>query len=37
MLTQKDALKDRLARYRQIQITVIGWKSGHKTSGIKKP
>jgi deazaflavin-dependent oxidoreductase (nitroreductase family) len=28
----KDDLKERLARYRQIKITVIGRKSGHKIS-----
>jgi hypothetical protein len=28
MPTQKDTLKDRLARYRQIKISIIGRKSG---------
>ena len=32
MAGSKDSLKDRLARYRQIRITVIGRKSGHKIS-----
>jgi deazaflavin-dependent oxidoreductase (nitroreductase family) len=32
MPTAKDSLKDRLARYRQITITVIGRKSGRKIS-----
>jgi len=32
MPTQKDTLKDRLARYRQIKITVIGRKSGRTIS-----
>ncbi|HWY59763.1 MAG TPA: nitroreductase/quinone reductase family protein [Terriglobales bacterium] len=32
MPTSKDTLIDRLARYRQIKITVIGRKSGHKIS-----
>jgi hypothetical protein len=32
MLTQKDTLKDRLARYCQIRITVIGRKSGRTIS-----
>jgi hypothetical protein len=30
--TQKDNLKDRLSRYREIKITVIGRKSGRKIS-----
>jgi deazaflavin-dependent oxidoreductase (nitroreductase family) len=32
MPSSKDTLKDRLARYRQIEITVIGRKSGEKIS-----
>jgi hypothetical protein len=32
MPAQKDALKDRLSRYREITITVIGRKSGRKVS-----
>ena len=32
MPTANDSLKDRLARYRQITITVIGRKSGRKIS-----
>jgi deazaflavin-dependent oxidoreductase (nitroreductase family) len=32
MADSKDDLKERLARYRQIKITVIGRKSGHKIS-----
>jgi deazaflavin-dependent oxidoreductase (nitroreductase family) len=32
MPTAKDSLKDRLARYRQITITVIGRKSGREIS-----
>ena len=32
MPTQKDTLKDRLARYRQIRISVIGRKSGQTIS-----
>jgi deazaflavin-dependent oxidoreductase (nitroreductase family) len=32
MLTPMDSPKDRLARYRQIRISVIGRKSGHKIS-----
>jgi deazaflavin-dependent oxidoreductase (nitroreductase family) len=32
MPTQKDTLKERLARYRQIKISVIGRKSGHTIS-----
>jgi hypothetical protein len=32
MADSKDDLKGRLARYRQIEITVIGRKSGHKIS-----
>jgi hypothetical protein len=32
MATSKDTLKDRLARYREIKISVIGRKSGWKIS-----
>jgi len=32
MPTQKDTLKDRLARYRQIKISIIGRKSGQTIS-----
>jgi deazaflavin-dependent oxidoreductase (nitroreductase family) len=32
MPSSKDSLKDRLARYRQIKISVIGRKSGHTIS-----
>ena len=32
MATSKDTLKERLARYRQIKISVIGRKSGRKIS-----
>jgi hypothetical protein len=32
MATSKDTLKDRLSRYREIKISVIGRKSGHKIS-----
>src|SRR4029077_13702758 len=32
MPTQKDKLKDRLARYRQIKISVVGRKSGQTIS-----
>jgi deazaflavin-dependent oxidoreductase (nitroreductase family) len=32
MATSKDTLKDRLARYREIKISVIGRKSGRKIS-----
>ncbi|MFZ0275443.1 MAG: nitroreductase/quinone reductase family protein [Candidatus Sulfotelmatobacter sp.] len=32
MATSKDSLKDRLSRYRQITISVVGRKSGRKIS-----
>jgi hypothetical protein len=32
MPTPKDDLKDRLARYRQIRISAVGWKSGQMIS-----
>ncbi|MGA9307867.1 MAG: nitroreductase/quinone reductase family protein [Candidatus Sulfotelmatobacter sp.] len=32
MVTSKDSLKDRLSRYREITISVIGRKSGRKIS-----
>jgi hypothetical protein len=28
MPSSQDTLKDRLARYRQIRISAVGWKSG---------
>lgn len=32
MATSKETLKDRLARYREIKITIVGRKSGRKIS-----
>jgi len=32
MPTQKDSLQDRLSRYRQIKISVVGRKSGNTMS-----